>query len=219
MRESGKMIIINFKNYKAGIEALKLAKQIEKYLPRAIIAVPTIEIETIAEKVKLRVIAQHADPQDSNRATGYNTLKALKGAGAKGTLINHSEHPLKIQDIYKTLLLSKKLKMKGIVCTSNLRGMKSILTTLKLKPYAIAFEDSKLMGTGKSITKYESQDIKKFVAIMKKMKIIPVCGAGISKAEDVQQAYKLGCKGVLIASAIANVKNPVPLLKELRRLQ
>lgn len=212
------MIIINFKNYRVGIEALKLAKQIEKYLPKAIVAVSAIDIEMIKSKTKLTVIAQHADPQDSNRATGYNTLKALKDAGAKGTLINHSEHPVTISDIFKTLILSKKLKIKGIVCTSNLRGMKSILNYRKIKPYAIAFEDSKLIGTGKSITKYESEDIKKFVAIMKKTNIIPLCGAGISKAEDVQQAYKLGCKGVLIASTIANAKNPIPLLKELRKL-
>lgn len=212
------MIIINFKKYKVGIEALKLAKQIEKYLPKAIVAVSAIDIEIIKSKTKLTLIAQYADPEKGDR-TSFNTLKALKEAGAKGTLINHSEHPIKIQDIYKTLLLSKKLKMKGIVCASNLRGMKSILNYRKVKPYAIAFEDPKLISTGKSVTRYEHKILINFIKIMKKTNIIPLCGAGISKAEDVQQAYKLGCKGVLIASAIANAKNPIPLLKELRKLQ
>ena len=54
---------------------------------------------------------------------------------------------------------------------------------------------------------------------MKKTKILPLCGAGISTAEDVKEAYNLGCKGVLISSAIAKSKNPIQLLKQLRKFQ
>lgn len=213
------MIIINFKNYKTGPEALKLAKTIEKYLPRALIAAPTIDIETIKSRTKLTVIAQHADSEESNRATGYNTLEALKKAGVKGTLINHSEHPLSLSKIYIISFLSKKLKLKTIICTPSLRDAKSILNNKKVRPYAIAFEDPKLISTGKSITKYNPKALLQFIKIIKKTKIVPVCGAGISTAEDVKQAYAFGCKGVLIASAIANAKNPIPLLKQLREFQ
>lgn len=213
------MIIINFKNYKTGKEALKLAKTIEKYLPNAIIAVPTVDIEIIASKTNLKVIAQHADPKEGDKTTGFNILKALKKVGAKGSLINHSEHPLSAANIYKLGIQSKKLGLKTIVCASTLRNFKTSLNNKKVKPHAIAFEDPSLVGTGKSITQYKSHDIERFVKIMKRKNIISLCGAGISTAEDVKQAYKLGCKGVLIASAIANSKNPIPLLKELRKLQ
>ncbi len=211
------MIIINTKNYKFGKSLIKLAKAIEKYLSKAILAVPATEIETIVQKTKLTVIAQHADPKENERATGFLTLKTLKSAGAKGALINHSEHPQSISDIYKILIISKKLNLKTVVCTSSLRNMKSILNNKKVKPYSIAFEDPKLIGTGNSITKYNPKVILQFVKIMKKTKMIPLCGAGISTAEDVQQAYSLGCKGVLISSAIANCRNPIPLLKQLRK--
>ena len=89
----------------------------------------------------------------------------------------------------------------------------------KLAPYAIAFEDPKLVGSGKSITQYRSSDVKKFAELFKNSKIIPLCGAGINSADDAKEAYALGCKGVLIASAIANVNKPEKLLKEIAEIE
>ncbi len=209
------MIVINFKNYKVGSEALKLAKIIEKYLPSAIVCPSTLDIEIISKKTKLKVFAQHADHQDGNKTTGYNTLKNLKSIGISGTLINHSEHPLSLTNLYKTSIVAKKLNLRTIVCTPSLRQFKGMLRSERVKPYAIAFEEKKLISSGKSITKYNSKDLIEFTRIMEKTGIIPLCGAGISTAEDVKEAYALGCKGVLISSAIANSKNPGKLLKQL----
>ena len=213
------MIVINFKNYKSGKEALDLARKIEKYLPKAIICPSTIEIELISQKTKLKIFAQHADFQEGDKTTGYNLLKSLKKAGISGTLINHSEHPESLTNIYKLCIISKKLNLKTIVCTPNLRNMKSILNNKKVKPFAIAFEDPKLISTGKSITKYNPKGLLQFIEIMKKTKIISLCGAGISSAEDIQEAYNLGYKGVLISSAVANSKNPEKLLNEINKIK
>lgn len=211
------MIIINFKNYKFGKESLNLARKIEKYLPNAIAAVSAVDINLIYEKTKLRVFAQHVDAQESNRATGFILPENVKKAGAVGTLLNHSEHRISLNEIGKTLIRCKKMRLKAVVCSSSLKEVKNILR-LKPKLYAIAFEDSKLVGTGKSITEYKTDDVVKFVEIMKGRGIIALCGAGISTAHDVREAYRLGCEGVLIASAIANVnlKKAEILLKELR---
>lgn len=210
------MIVINFKNYKLRNEAIKLAKIIKKYLPKAIVCPATIDIENISQKTKLKVLAQNADIEEGSRATGYNTLNALKEAGASGTLLNHSEHLVSIASIRKLLVLSKKVNMKIIACSSNLKEVKKMIS---LKPWAIAFEEPKLVGSGKSITKYKSKDAEKFALMLKRTKIVPLCGAGISTAEDVKQASALGCKGVLISSAIANVKNPSRLLKQISKLK
>jgi len=207
------MIIINFKNYKLGNKALKLARKIEKYLPNSIICPAVIDIEEISKKTKLKLFAQSADPIDSERATGFNTIKALKEAGAKGILVNHSEHPLSLSNILKIISLSKKLGMNSIVCIPSLKNLSSIKNK---KPWAIAFEDPKLISTKKSIIQYAPKAIENFVKALSRTKIIPICGAGINSAEDVKQAYSLGCKGVLIASAIANVKNPDKLLSKLK---
>ena len=210
------MIVINFKNYKFGSQALKLAKKIQKYLPQAIIAIPSTEISPIAKKTRLKIYAQHVSPYKKGRATCFDLPQAIKIAGASGTLLNHSEHKISMKEIKEAINICHSLSLKTIVCTSNLQETKKILP---MHPYAIAFEDPKLVGSGKSITKYKSKDVAKFSLLLKKTKIISLCGAGISSAKDINQARLLGCNGILISSAIANVKNPSFLLKQIASLK
>jgi triosephosphate isomerase len=40
-----------------------------------------------------------------------------------------------------------------------------------------------------------------------------LCGAGISQAEDVAIALKLGTRGVLVASGIVKAKDPYSILR------
>ena len=206
------MIVINFKNYKKGKDVLALAKKIEKYLPNAIVAVPATDIKSVSENTKLAVYAQHVDsPTSPDRSTGYVTAEMIKKDGAKGSILNHSEH--KLVDVKSPLKNLQENKLKGIVCVSTLTEARELKS---LNPEYMAYEDPELIATNKSITQYKSDDIKKFVNLVKGTKIIPLCGAGIHSAEDVKEAKRLGCKGVLIASAIAKSKNPEALLKKLR---
>ena len=108
------------------------------------------------------------------------------------------------------MLRCKKINLKVIVCAANLIEVKKIK---KLNPFAIAFEDPKLISTGKSITKYKTNELKKFVSLLKNTKIIPLCGAGINSKNDYLEALNLGCKGILVSSVIANSKNPEIFLK------
>lgn len=209
------LIVINLKNYKIGTGVLKLAEKIETYLPKSIVAVPSVNIKEIAEKTKLNVFAQHVSPFEKGRATGYVIPDAVRATGAFGTLLNHSEHPLSPTEIYKTMIMANKSGLKIILCVSSLRNLGFVFKIKKLKPYAIAFESPELISTGKSITKYNPEAIKKFVSILKGTKIIPLCGAGINSASDILEAEKLGCEGVLIASTIANSKNPERILKDI----
>ncbi len=211
------MIVINFKNYKTGKSALNLAKQIEKYLPKAIVAVPTIDVYLIKANTKLKVFAQHINsPASPTKSTGFVTAEIIKAHGVIGSLLNHSEHQMSLGGIQAALGDLEEEGLKSIVCVPTLKVAEEVI---KLKPYAIAFEDLELIATGKSITKYNPKALKNFIKIMKKTNIIPLCGAGISSYEDVKEANNLGCKGVLIASAIANSKNPSSLLRKLKEFQ
>ena len=209
------MIIINFKNYVTGKDALKLAKKIQRYLPKALISVPALDLQPISKKTKLAVIAQHVSCFHKGRATGYVIPEFAKHDGAKGTLLNHSEHRLTFDQIKKTMKECERVNLKVILCAANLSEVKKFI---KLRPYAIAYEDKKLVGSGKSITQYKAKDVENFVRLLRNKKIVPFCGAGISSAEDIKAAKKLGCKGVLIASAITNSKNPKSLLREISRV-
>ena len=144
------MIVINFKNYKARKDVLVLAKKIERFLPKAIVAVPSVDIHCISRHTKLKTFAQHVDFHEKGKTTGFLIPEAAKAHGASGTLLNHSEHKLKFDALKKTMLRCKKANLKVITCASNLKESKEIK---KLNPFAIAFEDPKLISTGKSITK------------------------------------------------------------------
>ena len=210
------MIIVNFKNYKIGKDVLKLVKLIEKCNKKIIVAVPAINLNDVVENTHLNVYAQHIDNYSIGRGTGCTIAEALKEIGVNGSLINHSEHRIGFSDIKDLIEKCKKLKLKSIVCAKDLKEIKKVR---KLKPYAIAYEDPNLIASGNSIVKYKSGNIKKFVNILKSSGIVPICGAGINSKEDILGAYSFGCKGVLIASAIANAKNPEKLLKEIKNFK
>src|SRR3989344_7098234 len=190
------MIVINFKNYKVGKESVKLAKSIEKYLPRAIVCPPVIDVDEIVEKTGLKVYAQHVDNVSGERGTGWVLSSVLKKVGVSGTLLNHSEHRLDFETIKETIARCRIEGLKVILCAENIAEAERFKA---LKPEAIAFEDKDLIGSGKSITSYRSEEIRKFAGVMKGSGIKALCGAGISNAEDVRVAFELGCDGILIA--------------------
>lgn len=206
------MIVINFKNYKRGKDALDLARTIYLYCNNAIIAVPSSDVSEIVKNVELQIYGQHVDHQEPGKSTGYILPESLHETGAKGTLLNHSEHPLTLQVIKKTVKRCNERNLNVILCAKNLTQVKSFKS---LNPHAIAYEDPKLIASGKSITQTKPATISKFVKLLEGTDIIPLCGAGISSAQDIDAAFKLGCKGVLIASAIADNHSPEKLLKEI----
>ena len=210
------MIIINAKNYKKGDELLKLAKIIESYDIHTIISVPAPEIYRIAAKTALNVYAQHCDYVKDEKSTGHVSAASIRAAGGSGTLINHSEKRLPLETIHQIIEQCKKAHIVSIVCAQSLAEVDKIA---QFKPSAIAFEDPKLVSTGKPITSYKQHDIINFVKKLKGKPSVPLCGAGITSAKDVDMAYKLGCDGVLIASAIANNKYPQEFLEALAKLK
>lgn len=206
------MIIVNFKNYKTGKDVLKLAKKLNKISTRKkiIVCVPAVNIQEVGKKIRLKVYAQHVDYHISEKSTGFILPESIKKLGASGSLLNHSEHKLSLEIIKKTIKKCKKINIKIIACASSLNEVSKLKN---FQPFAIAYEDPKLISTGKSITKYRTNDLKRFVLLLNETKIIPLCGAGISSAEDYLAALKIGCKGVLVSSIITKSRNTEKFLK------
>ena len=71
-----------------------------------------------------------------------------------------------------------------------------------------------MIATGKSITAAKAKDVQKFATMLEGSSTIPLCGAGITTGEDVAEAFVLGCRGVLLSSAVAHNQNPEKFLKE-----
>ncbi|HEC96313.1 MAG TPA: triose-phosphate isomerase, partial [Euryarchaeota archaeon] len=138
------IIVLNLKAYPHVLnadDALKYAKIAEEVAEESgvsiVIAPPQYHLSYVAKKVKIPVIAQHAEPIEAGAATGFVPLEAVKGAGAVGTLINHSEHRLKLADINFLVQKAKALDLISIVCTD---VYETSLAAATLGPNFIAIE-------------------------------------------------------------------------------
>jgi triosephosphate isomerase len=208
-------VIVNFKTYKesTGRNGIKLAEILARVKGSIVFCPQVTDIREIA-KLKVPVFAQHIDPIEYGRNTGWLLAEAVKEAGASGTLINHSEHQLCFDDIKKCVDACRRAKLISVVCAANKRIVGLIA---KLKPDYIAIEPPELIETGLAVSQVRPKVVLDAVKAAKKVnpdaKVI--CGAGISKGEDVKKALELGTVGVLVSSAIIKAKKPEEVLKEM----
>ena len=166
------MIVINFKNYLSGAQLLDVVKKVEIYYSKAVISVPLVDLAYIVKNTTLSVWAQHVDFQEAGKSTGAVVVEHLIGAGAAGSLLNHSEKTMSMPEIKKTVKRANEVGLKLVVCANTLAAVRQLLP---LKPYAIALEDKKLIATGKSIAEYDTALLMKFVALLKEQCHIPQC--------------------------------------------
>ncbi len=214
------LIVVNFKTYTEGTgeKAVRMAKYCEEVSRDSgveIIACPqTPDIYRVASSVKIPVFAQHIDSVGGGSYTGHITADCIKAAGARGTLINHSERRLVLADIDSALQAAKKSGLAAIVCTNNIAVTKAAAV---LAPKFVAIEPPELIGSGIPVSKADPDIVRGSVATVKKIapEVEVLCGAGISKGEDVAAALELGTAGVLLASGVIKAKDPRAALLDL----
>ncbi|MCK5299731.1 MAG: triose-phosphate isomerase [Candidatus Aenigmarchaeota archaeon] len=210
------IIVLNFKNNKSSVgkNALKLSQIAESISKKIIVCVQAADIYPISKSTGLKVFAQHIDPIDFGSDTGFILPESVRSAGAKGTLINHSEHRLDLSTIKATLRRAKDLHMTTIICA---KDAKESAMLSKLNPDYIAMEPPELIGGDISVSTAKPQVIKNTVDLVKKAnpKVLILVGAGVKTGEDVKKSLELGADGILIASGVTKAKYPVKVLKDL----
>ncbi|UCG44542.1 MAG: triose-phosphate isomerase [Candidatus Bathyarchaeota archaeon] len=211
------LILVNFKTYReaSGDNAARLARIIEKVRRQTGVCVGLapqfVDIAPIAQIVSAPIFAQHVDPIDGGSFTGHVLPQSIRAAGAVGTLINHSERRLRLADIDTAIQQSRKVGLTSVVCTNNQAVSAAVAA---LKPDMIAVEPPELIGTGVPVSQAQPRVVEDTVKAVKQMdpNIIVLCGAGITKADDVAAAMKLGTEGVLVASGVVKAKDPFKVL-------
>jgi len=211
------IILVNFKCYDAttGERAFKLAKLCEfvswEYGMNISVAPQFADIKAIAEEIEIPVFSQHMDPIEAGAFTGHITALSIKETGAIGTLINHSERKLDLEKIRKCIELAKKYGLISVCCSASISESKEIA---KFNPDFIAYEPPELIGTGISVSQTKPEVITETVNEIKKINpnIKVLCGAGITKGEDVKKALELGTVGVILASGVVKAANPEDVL-------
>jgi triosephosphate isomerase len=212
-------IILNFKNYalsvgEYGLKLAKIAENVARETGAEIIVCPqTTDIRIISYSVDIPVFAQHVDSNIPGSFTGNNLIEAIIDSGGVGSLVNHSEHRLILADIEKIVERAKKLNFITCVCSNNLQTSKAISA---LSPSACAMEPPELIGSGVSVTT-KPELVKETITAIKSTnpKVHPLVGAGVSTADDVAEALKLGAKGVLLASGFIKAKDPKSVLLDM----
>jgi len=214
------IIVLNVKTYTeaTGINALILARLMDKISKETdvsmAIAVQASDISSCAKEVSIPIYAQHIDPIKPGSNTGWALPEAVKTAGADGTLINHSEHRLKLADIDTCILRARDIGLDTLVCTNNVATSIAVST---FSPMMIAIEPPELIGGDISVTSADPGIVRNTVkavrTINKTVKIL--CGAGVKNGKDVAKAIELGAEGVLLASGVVKAKDKEAVLRDL----
>jgi len=214
------MIFVNFKTYKQGtgeaaLNLVEICREVEEQTSIKIIpVVQAVDIFRLASQ-GLEVWAQHLDDIEYGPNTGQILPEAVLAAGAKGTILNHSENKLPVEVIGTTISKLSNFQIanfKILVCCESLGEGKEIA---KFKPDFIAYEPPELIGGDTSVSVAKPEVISEFV---KEIKEIPVLvGAGIHTPADIKRGLDLGAKGFLVASDIVLAQDPKRELLDLAK--
>jgi len=213
-------IVLNVKTYAeaTGIKAIEIAKIMDKISNETgtsmAIAVQATDIYLCAKEVNIPVFAEHFDPITPGSHTGWTLPEAIKQAGAVGTLINHSEHRLKLADIDTCITKSKQINLDHIVCTNNIATSKAAAV---FKPNFVAVEPPELIGGDISVTTADPGIVSGSVEAVKNIDstVKVLCGAGVKNGKDVAKSIELGAEGVLLASGIVKANDKEAVIRDL----
>jgi triosephosphate isomerase len=214
------VIIVNYKTYERGYGAmaLELTKTLEKAAKDSgasvAVAVCAPDIHVIAKECSLPVFAQHIDAVGFGSHTGFILPEAVKDTGAVGTLINHSEHRLKLADIDACVSRAKEAGLATCICSNNLNTSKAASL---LNPDFVAVEPPELIGGDISVSKAQPELVRGTVDAVKAVSpgVKVLCGAGVKNGEDVRKALELGSEGVLLASGVVKSKDVQATIRDL----
>lgn len=205
------MMLVNFKAYResmglGGINIAKTCEKVSKDLGILIVVAPQLcDLALISKEVDIPTYAQHVDPIMPGSKTGWIPPEAAEMAGAKGVILNHSEHPMDEACIRFVVERSRELGLETCVCAKDVEASQAYA---QIRPDYVAIEPPELIGGEVSVVNADPEIVRGAVRAVKKVdeRIAVLCGAGIKEASDISKALSLGTKGVLIASEVVKAK-------------
>jgi triosephosphate isomerase len=204
---AGLTLILNLKNYPEvmGEGSLKIAMAAQRASAmtgaEVIVAPPGPMVALVASKVSVPIFSQTVGGEAGGKTTGAFVPEAVKGAGAKGTLLNHSESPRPFNELKRLMPRLRELSLAVCLCAGTTA---QAVALARLEPDYIAIEPPELIGSGVSVSKARPELVSRTVSKVRgtgfRGRIL--CGAGIISGEDVARAIELGAEGVLVSSSV-----------------
>lgn len=210
------MIVVNFKTYKeaSGFKAVELARicrEVQEESGVRIVAVPQLADLKECVETGVECWVQHIDAVGQGKFTGWISVEDVAECGARGSLLNHSEHRLTLETIQKTMELVGELAFEICICVNEPDEVSELV---KLGPDYIAYEPAELIGSReKSVASEKPAVIAEVVSLTGQVPVL--IGAGVHSPTDVEVGTKLGAKGVLLATDVVLAEDPKAALLSL----
>jgi len=172
------------------------------------------DLAHLAAQLPLPILAQHADPLEAGARTGAVVPEAIASAGARGSLLNHSERPLSDAQVGEAVRRLLRLGLVPVVCAPDVEAARRLA---RFRPPYLAVEPPELIGGDVSVSTAKPQVISGTVDAVRRVSpgTHVLCGAGIRDRRDVRRALELGAEGILVASAVTRAPRPSRAIAEL----
>ncbi len=209
------MIFLSLKTYReaTGNNVIKLLSSVKKVFQETGIPIISIaqatDIYRIKKELNIEVWAQHVDPIDPGKNTGWISPYSVKQAGASGVLINHSDHKIPEETTIKTVEKAKQYGLKTMLIGHTVEMVEKFDT---FDIDLVSYEKEDLIASTISMIDQQEEAIKELV---KKLRHPLIIGAGINDGEDVKKSVLAGAKGVLLATYFVTAPDPEAKLREL----
>ena len=212
------LVVVNFKTYETahGIAAEELARAMASIETdaRMIAVVSAFDLSAVVDAApKLEVWTQHLDPIGFGSNTGWLHPETAISRGASGTIINHAEHKVSLEHV-AMILDSVPEDFTVCACAADIEEARALTA---LQPNYVAVEPPELIGGDISVTTADPEIVISTAAAISEINenVGILCGAGVKNGEDVAMAIQLGTSGVLLASGVTKVADPVSALADL----
>jgi triosephosphate isomerase len=212
------LILVNLKTYSEtmGAKAEELAEitqQISSETGICIGLAPQFTDIHRLNRFEIPIFSQHIDGIIPGAHTGHILAEAVKSCGSVGTILNHSERRILLSDIENAVKRTKEVGLISVVCANNTSAAMEVAA---FDPDIIAIEPPELIGSGVAVSKAKPEFISKSVEAIRRINknVTVLCGAGITRGEDVFSAIKLGSSGVLVASGVVKASSWENILQE-----
>ncbi len=216
------LFLLNLKAYPGclGPDALRLGRLLERAgresgVAVAIAPAPT-DVGLLARFLSLPVLAQHTDPVEAGAHTGAVAAEAVAASGARGSLVNHSEHRVPLAEAGQIVARLVGIGLVPVVCARDIPDARRLAA---YRPPYLAVEPPELIGGSRAVSTTRPEVVAGTVTAVEQRspRTRVLCGAGVHDATDVRRALELGSSGVLVASAVTRSPQPGVAIRELLR--
>jgi triosephosphate isomerase len=206
------------KNYIYGDAVLEYAKCADaaarEYDIDILFVAPYADIRRVSENTThLIVLAPYMDAIYPGRGMADVLPESLKAAGAQGVVINHSERPMSLSAIRKTIERADELDLLTFVCADTISEAQALA---HFHPDILNPEPTELIGSGQvSDIAYVKEVVRAVKAIDPSIYVEQA--AGITTAQQVYDFIMAGSEAAGAASGILRSADPFALLNEMVR--